>query len=102
YNAVTLLTTVCTGLLAAALAFTVFAEQALGYRALMVMAFIILSNIWVSTSFLASTKRYAAILTAFFLGYALTVFGAVHMNQYGVEGLLAGFVAGHAVLLIIL
>jgi len=56
----------------------------------------------VCTNFLAATKRYTPILSAFFIGYVITVFSAVRLNDHGLEGLLAGFLCGHVALLVIL
>lgn len=99
YNAVTLVTTVLTGLLGLALAVTVFKNESIAYRMLMLMGFVILSNVWIGVIFLASIKQYKIILMAFFVGYALTVVFAVLLNGLGLEGLLGGFVLGHLVLL---
>jgi len=102
YHAISLLTTAVTGLMGVLISWAYFDGLSLVYRLLMVMAFVILSNTWVATTFLASIKQYGAILLAFFLGYGLTVLGAVWFAQHGLNGLLAGFVAGQAILLMVL
>lgn len=99
YNGMMVITTLATGLLGLFLAIVAFGGVSPLYRVLMVMGFVIVSNIWICIIFLASIKRYSIILFAFFIGYAITVAVAVSLNRYGLEGLMAGFVAGHAVLL---
>src|SRR5690606_6279022 len=100
YNGMVLVTTVSTGLLAVCLAVLAFGGTSPLYRLLMVMGFVIISNVWVCIIFLASLKRYSVILAAFFLGYAVTVAVAAVLNTHGLEGLMAGFVIGHFVLLV--
>ncbi|MBP6018114.1 MAG: exopolysaccharide Pel transporter PelG [Burkholderiaceae bacterium] len=102
YNAVTVVTTVATGLLGLILAITLFKHESIPYRMLMMMGFVIISNVWIGVIFLASIKQYKIILIAFFVGYSVTVFFAVLLNSFGLEGLLGGFVFGHLVLLAIL
>lgn len=102
YNAVTLVTTVGTGLLGLILAMTLFKHESIPYRMLMLIGFVILSNVWIGVIFLASIKQYKVIFIAFFAGYSATVFFAVLFNSFGLEGLLGGFVLGHFFLLVIL
>ena len=100
YNAVTLVATLVTGLIGLVLAITVFKHESLAYRMLMLMGFVIVSNIWIGVIFLTSIKQYKAILATFFVGYSVTVIFAVMLNRFGLEGLLGGFVFGHLILLI--
>ncbi|GAB2892590.1 exopolysaccharide Pel transporter PelG [Paralcaligenes ginsengisoli] len=100
YNAVTLVATLVTGLMGLILAVTVFKHESLAYRMLMLMGFVIVSNIWIGVIFLTSIKQYKAILATFFVGYSVTVIFAVMLNRFGLEGLLGGFVFGHLILLI--
>lgn len=102
YHAVSLLTTAVTGMVGVLIVWMLFDGLPFLYRLLMVMAFVIISNTWVATTFLASVKQYRSILLAFFLGYGLTVLGAVWLAKHGLNGLLGGFVAGQAVLLMML
>lgn len=99
YQGMVLLASLISGALGLVLAFTLFDDQTLAYRLLMMAAFVLSCNVWVSVSFLASVKRYPVILMAFFLGYGVTVGIALELANHGVEGLLAGFVVGQAVLL---
>lgn len=100
YNAVSLVTTVGTGLIGLILALTAFRDQSTGYRLLMLAGFVIVSNIWIGVLFLTSVKQYRAILAIFFIGYGVTVVSAVLLNRHGLEGLLGGFVIGHLILLL--
>lgn len=72
------------------------------YRVLMLMGLVILSTIWLVVIVLSGLKAYKVILLAFFLGYGITVLTAIELSVYQLEGLLAGFVLGHSVLLFLL
>ncbi|HTJ94910.1 MAG TPA: exopolysaccharide Pel transporter PelG [Pararobbsia sp.] len=100
FNSIVLIATIMSGVIGLALAFTLFAKLSLGYRALMITGFVILSNIWIAAIVLSSVKEYKHILGTFFIGYTVTVGAALELNRYGLEGLLLGFVIGHFVLLI--
>ncbi|TDR73620.1 exopolysaccharide Pel transporter PelG [Paludibacterium purpuratum] len=76
-----------------------FHGQPGSYRLFMLSGFIILANIWISAIFLSGLKRYMHILLVFLIGYGATVVGSLTLNTHGLEGLLAGFVLGQAVLL---
>lgn len=99
YNGLMMITTCVAGAIGLALAATAFKHESAGYRVLMLMGFVILGNIWICTIFLASLKRFLAILVSFFIGYTITVTAALALNHMGLEGLLAGFVVGHLALL---
>ncbi|MEW9900730.1 exopolysaccharide Pel transporter PelG [Chitinivorax sp. PXF-14] len=83
------------------LAAAVFLFDGLGvvYRLLMLSGFIILSMIWIATIFLSGMKQYKQILWLFLVGYSISVLAAVVLRQFGLEGLLLGFVLGQFVLL---
>jgi len=72
------------------------------YRLLMLSGMVILSTIWIVVIVLSGLKAYREILLAFLLGYGITVFVAMELGAFGLEGLLAGFVLGHSILLFIL
>lgn len=91
--------TAVSGTLGVLVLLLLFPEQSLLYRVLMLGSFVTLCNIWIVTIFLSSIKAYKAILGLFALGYGITVAGALGLRQYGLEGLLFGFFAGHVVLL---
>jgi uncharacterized membrane protein len=100
FNTIVLITTIASGVIGLIFAFTYFAHLSLGYRALMLTGFVILSNIWVAAIVLSSVKQYKHILGTFFIGYAVTVGAALMLNRHGLEGLLLGFVIGHFILLL--
>src|SRR5690606_32511107 len=97
-NRMTVLITAVTGFIGLVLAVTAFRGMSLPYRLLMMTAFIVLSNIWLSAIVLASTRRYMAIFEGFCIGYLVTVVMAIMLSGHGVEGLLSGFVIGHLAL----
>ena len=80
---------------------SLFTESVL-YRLLMLCGAVILSTIWIVVIVLSGLKAYGAILLAFFVGYGITVLAAMHLGEFGLEGLLSGFVLGHAILLFML
>jgi len=100
YNAVILLATSISGLLAIVTMQLGFSSESLVYRLLMIAGFVIMSNIWIAVIFLSSIKQYRQILLVFFAGYACVVVLAMLLNRYGLCGLLAGFVGGQLLLLI--
>lgn len=100
YNGVTLVTTVVTGLLGLTAILTIFRDESLIYRVLMLLGFVTLSNLWISVIFLTSVKQYRAVFLFFLGGYAIAVTLAIMLNGYGLEGLLAGFVFGHVIILV--
>lgn len=79
--------------------FALFPGQSIAYRILMLAGFVLMSAIWVVTIFLSGMKRYKAIVALFALGYGITVSLALILRPFGLEGLMAGFVLGHCVLL---
>jgi len=78
-----LLTTVTSGAIGIAILLTLFHEP-LSYELLMLGNFVTLNNVW---------------MYSFFAGYATTVLLSIILIPYGMVGLLAGLLAGHAVLL---
>ena len=69
------------------------------YRLLMLGGFVLVADVWVATILLSGLKQYGPVLGLYALGYGITVGGALLLRPLGVEGLLAGFVLGQAVLL---
>lgn len=79
--------------------FILLPELGLLYRLLMLAGFVLMCAVWVMTVFLSGMKRYKAIVILFGCAYALIVLTALWWRPYGLEGLLAGFVFGHLILL---
>ena len=79
--------------------FAVFSDLGVIYRLLLMAGFMLLCAIWIITIFLSGMRRYQAIVALFALGYSITVALALLLRPFGLEGLMAGFVIGHCVLL---
>ena len=97
FGAITLVTAI-SGMLAATVLICCFDGSYL-YRLMMFTGFVILSNIWIVVVLLSAAKAWKAVLITFFCAYAITVGAAMLLRDFGLEGLLTGFVTGHAVLL---
>lgn len=72
------------------------------YRLLMLSGLVVLSTIWIVVIVLSGVKAYQEILLAFLIGYGITVWTAMELAEFGLEGLLSGFVLGHGILLFML
>jgi polysaccharide biosynthesis protein PelG len=94
-----LTTTVVSGALASLVAIFAF-EGFYAFRMFLVVAFVLLCDIWVLSVFLSGMKAYGTILLFFAAGYAVTSIAALALARFGIAGYLAGFCAGHAVMLI--
>jgi uncharacterized membrane protein len=79
--------------------FLLFSGLGVVYRLLMLAGFVLMCAIWIVTIFLSGMKRYKTIVGLFAVGYAVTVCAALLLRPFGLEGLMAGFVLGHSVLL---
>ncbi|MGE5387091.1 MAG: exopolysaccharide Pel transporter PelG [Betaproteobacteria bacterium] len=79
--------------------FVVLPGEGVIYRLLMLAGFVLMCCIWIVTIFLSGLKRYQAIVVLFAIGYAITVGLALLLRPFGLEGLMAGFVVGHFLLL---
>lgn len=95
------LTTAVSGGIALVLAFTLF-TQSFAYEFLMLANFVTLSNIWIVVIFVAGLKRFKLILYAFGLGYGATIILSILLLPFGLVGLLAGLLIGHALLLFLM
>jgi uncharacterized membrane protein len=99
FHSATLVTTVSSALIGLLLAFFAFPEQSVAYRLLMVAAFVVISNIWITVILLSGMKQYKQIVWTFLLGYAATVGIALYLASWGLEGLILGFLMGQILLL---
>lgn len=91
--------TAITGVLGLVAALLLFPDESLIYRLLMVAGFVTVSNIWMATIFLSGMKQFKLILVNFTVGYSATVALALLLRDFGLEGLLSGFVMGQFILL---
>ena len=99
YHAVVLLVTAVAGLIGLLAAVFLFPDQSVGYRLLMVIGFVVVSNIWIAVIFLTGMKQYKQIVWTFLVGYGLTVGASLYLASWGLEGLVLGFVIGQICLL---
>jgi polysaccharide biosynthesis protein PelG len=88
------------GLVGGSLAFFCFPNQSLLFRIVLAMSFVTLNGIWLSCSLLSGLKHYLSQVLLFGLGYALVVIASLYLRDFGLEGLLGGFLLGHFVMLI--
>ncbi|WP_339886515.1 exopolysaccharide Pel transporter PelG, partial [Vreelandella maris] len=82
-----------------ALLWFTFADTPWLYQLEMLMSFVVLSMIWCVTVFVAGTKAYRQVLLAFACGYGTTFAAGLLLKDYGLVGLLGGFVIGQSLLL---
>ncbi|MCA1324228.1 exopolysaccharide Pel transporter PelG [Herbaspirillum sp. alder98] len=99
FHSVSFAVTAAGGVLGLLCVVLLFPEQSLLYRLLLLACFVIMCNIWIATIFLSGMKQYQAIFWIYALGYAITVLAALALRSWGLEGLMAGFALGQAVLL---
>lgn len=95
------LTTMVSASIAVLLALLLF-DLSFAYEALMLANFVVLSDIWIVVIFVAGLKQFKLILYAFAAGYGATIFLSVLLLPYGLVGLLAGLLCGHALLLFLM
>lgn len=99
YHGVALAVTAIGGLAGLAGGFFLFPEQSAAYRILLVASFVVVSNIWIATVFLAGLKQYKEIVWLYTLGYGVTLVASILLRPHGLEGLMAGFLLGQSTLL---
>ncbi len=95
------LTSLVSGGAGLVLALTLF-TQSFAYEFLMLANFVTLSNIWIVVIFVAGLKRFKLILYAFAVGYGATIILSILLLPFGLIGLLAGLLTGHAILLLMM
>lgn len=78
--------------------FWLLPDTSVSYRLLMLANFVVLCNLWPVTIFLSSMKSYRRIVVIFALGYSVAIVASISLWQFGMEGLLAGLLAGHSLL----
>lgn len=100
YHGTALIATVISGSIAVLVAGVFMTELSLLYRILMVAGFVVMSNVWIAVIFLSGMKQFLAVVWIFLGGYTVTVLLSLWLRDYGLEGLLFGFVMGQLVLLV--
>jgi uncharacterized membrane protein len=98
---VMLLVTVTSGLIGFVITILLL-DSSYIYNVLLVIGFVILNNIWIIVILLSALKKWKSIVIAFFAGYTVTVLTAYLLSVYQEEGLLAGFILGHTILMLYL
>jgi len=99
FHAVMLLVTWLSGSVGLVLAILLFERESATFRLTSVAGLVLLSNIWIATIFLSGMKRYRTIVGLYAGGYGVSVAAAFALRGFGLEGLMAGFVTGQALLL---
>lgn len=99
FNGLLLVTMVASGGLGMVALFLFFGGVGTLYKLLMLCGLVAMSCIWVTTLALSGMKQYKTIVGMYALGYTVSVLAALVLRPYGMEGLLAGFVFGHFILL---
>ncbi len=99
FHAVALTVTAVGGVLGVLSVVFLFPQQSIMYRLLLLAAFVLMSNVWIATIFLSGMKQYRAIVLLYLLGYVVTVAAALGLRFLKLEGLMAGFVVGQALML---
>lgn len=99
FNGLLLTTVAVSGIVGLGVILSLFSEESVIYRLLLLASFVIMCATWIATVFLSGMKRYKAIVALFFIGYAVVIITALLLRPFGLEGLMAGFVCGHLLLL---
>lgn len=76
-----------------------FSEESLAYRFIMVACLIVLSDIWVLVIMMSGLRSYNKVLLAFMIGYGFTIVLCLLLRDYGLEGLLGGFLLGQSIMM---
>jgi uncharacterized membrane protein len=99
FHSMVLFVTMLSGVFGLLFVAFLFPDQSVLYRMLLLSAFVLMCNLWIATIFLSGIKQYKAIVWLYFLGYSTTVLMAFVLRRWFLEGLMGGFVIGHAVML---
>lgn len=99
FAALTLMSAVAAGLAAALL--PLFGAETLSFRLLLGVAFVTLCDVWVVVGVLTGLRRHSQVLRVFALGYLVTIGASLLLASRGESGLLLGFCAGQAALLVL-
>jgi uncharacterized membrane protein len=93
-----LIVTFFTAGLLGVMALALWFDGSLLYRQCMLTGFVTLCGIWVVVIFASAIKAYQHILLSFLVGYGITVGAALGLRDFGLTGLLLGFVVGQVCL----
>ena len=93
-----LIVTFFTSGLLGAIALALWFDGSLFYRQCMLTGFVTLCCIWIVVIFASAIKAYHQIVLVFLIGYGITVGASLGLRDFGLTGLLLGFVVGQACL----
>jgi hypothetical protein len=67
------------------------------------LLYLTISSIWIGMVFLSAAKGYRAIVGAFFMGTVVSLTASIYLgDRLGIEGLMAGYLLGQVVILLLL
>ena len=93
-----LIVTFFTSGLLGSIALALWFDGSLFYRQCMLTGFVTLCGIWIVVIFASAIKAHHQILMVFLIGYGITVGASLGLRDFGLTGLLLGFVVGQACL----
>ncbi|MEO5660087.1 MAG: exopolysaccharide Pel transporter PelG [Polaromonas sp.] len=93
-----LIVTFFTSGLLGAIALALWFDGSVFYRQCMLTAFVTLCGIWIVVIFASAIKAYHQIVLVFLIGYGVTVGASLALREFGLTGLMLGFVVGQACL----
>ncbi len=96
-----ILTTAVAGSIGGLVALFLF-DESLAFRILLLASFVVACNTWIVVVFVTGLKAYREVLVIFAIGYGSLVLSAYALSSFGLEGLIGGFLFGHALLLFLL
>lgn len=101
FSAMLLTVTWVAGVLGLAAILLLFDGTTVLYRLLMLAGLVLMCAIWMATVLLSGLKQHKAIVLLYALGYGVSILAALGLLRLGLglEGLVAGFVLGQALLL---
>jgi uncharacterized membrane protein len=80
-----------------------FFEASLAFKLMTLLLYLTISSIWIGMVFLSAAKGYRAIVGAFFIGTAISLTASIFLgDRMGIEGLMAGYLLGQIVILLLL
>ncbi len=94
-----LLVTTLTSLVTGVIVWPLFPDESILYRVIMLASLLVLSDIWVLVIMMSGLRSYYRVLIAFVVGYGSTILLSLAFREYGLEGLLGGFLLGQSLML---
>jgi uncharacterized membrane protein len=80
-----------------------FFKAGLIFKLMSLLLYLTISSIWIGMVFLSAAKGYRAIVSAFFVGTVVSLSASIYLgDRLGIEGLMAGYLLGQVVILLLL